>query len=181
MDMAHMKDLLRRLRPVASDRRGVSAIEFALIVPVVMVPLYFGAIEMGFALTAERRVVAVSSALADLVAQAETVSDADLEDILDIGAWIMEPLPTADMSLVITSVVTDEDSDAEVAWSKQRNGTAHAEGGAFALPDGVAGPSSSVIVAEATYNYTIPLLNKPYVFSHTFYSKPRRSSTVEQE
>ncbi len=57
--------LLKRL---LQDRRGVSAIEFALIAPV-MITIYFGLIEFSQGYMAERRAGHVASMVADLVAQ----------------------------------------------------------------------------------------------------------------
>ena len=55
------------------DRRGVAAVEFALIAPA-MVLLYCGLVELCQAVIAERKANHVASAIGDLVTQAETVS-----------------------------------------------------------------------------------------------------------
>lgn len=52
------------------DRRGVAAIEFALIVPI-MSAMFIGAVELSQVITVDRRVTQVASATADLVARAE--------------------------------------------------------------------------------------------------------------
>jgi hypothetical protein len=55
---------------------------------------------------------------------------------------------------------------------------------AYAVPDGLTEPGSSVIVAEITYGFT-PLLDLRQIISpgsfniaRTFYTRPRRSLTV---
>ncbi len=154
------------------DRRGVSAIEFALILPAILVPLYFGAVEMGFALTAERRVATVAGAAADLVAQTQKINDAALEDILDISGLIMAPLPQDSMSIVLTSLLIDENANVTVDWSKARGGSAHTRGSSMTLPPGIDN-EGGVIVAEVSYPYTIPVIGTTYTLQHTFYSAPR--------
>ena len=59
------------------DRRGVSAIEFGFIAPVILT-IYMGLAELSEGLTAQRRVSHVSSALGDLVAQSDVVTVASL-------------------------------------------------------------------------------------------------------
>ena len=49
------------LATLAHDTHGVSAVEFALILPV-MITMYIGAVEFSHALTVDRRVTAVASA-----------------------------------------------------------------------------------------------------------------------
>ena len=52
------------------DSRGVAAIEFAMIVPI-MSAMFIGAVEVSQAITVDRRVTQVASSTADLVARAE--------------------------------------------------------------------------------------------------------------
>ena len=68
----------------AADRSGVSAIEFAFILPL-MLALYLGGIELGDAYSVKRKVTRVTSSLSDLVTQSKAISDADIAAIT-IGA-----------------------------------------------------------------------------------------------
>ena len=61
------------LRRLIADRRGVSAVEFALVAPI-LVLLYFGLVELSQAATADRRLAHATSAVGDLVAQASSVT-----------------------------------------------------------------------------------------------------------
>lgn len=173
---------LGRLRRWRGDERGISAVEFALILPI-MLTMYIGAVEFSHALTIDRRVTAVASAAADLVAQAEQVSDSDLNDIFEASTTIMMPYSATPISIVLTSVVADEENRTKVAWSAAHNGTPHAEGTDFTVPDGLTQPFSSVIVAEVSYNYTPPVgefLTGGITMTDKFYLRPRRSLTVEK-
>lgn len=172
-----------RLRAWRRDERGLSAVEFALILPI-MITLYIGVVEFSHALTIDRRVTAVASAAADLVAQSEEVSDSDLLDIFTAASSVMLPYSAVPISIVLTSVVADEDNETTVDWSSAHNGTAHAENSDFALPDGLTQPFSSVIVAEVSYTYDPPVgqfLTGGVNLTDTFYLRPRRSLTVEKK
>ena len=63
------------------DRRGVSAIEFAMLVPILTL-MYIGTVQIGNLLTLMRRVETAASTAADLAAQKREVSVAELDDIV---------------------------------------------------------------------------------------------------
>ena len=148
---------MRSIRHLPRDRRAVAAIEFALILPV-MVLLFLGAVEIGKALFVDRKVVTVASAGGDLVAQGEEVSDSAMADIFAAMDLIFEPYPGADATYFIASIIIDpDDPDAEdtiVDWSDGRGVTLPADGDPFVLPAGlIPGVGDSVIIAEVTYTY----------------------------
>ena len=94
------------LAALARDTHGVSAVEFALILPV-MITMYIGAVEFSDALTVDRRVTAVASAATDLTAQTEEVSASSINDIFTAATSIMLPYSATPISIVLTSVVAD--------------------------------------------------------------------------
>ena len=165
------------------DRHGVSAVEFALLLPVLIL-IYVGIVESGNAITIYRRTSAVASTAADLTAQVKSVSTADLQDIVAASTSILAPHSTTPLKIVLSSVVADQNNNGKVAWSYASKGSPRATGSAYAVPAGLTEANSSVIVAEITYAFT-PLLNLSSVFSpgsfdmkRTFYARPRRSLTV---
>lgn len=180
----------RGLRRALSDWRGVSAIEFALLAPVLII-LYVASTELGNALTISRRTSAVASTAADLASQVKSVSNADLADITSAASSILTPYPTAPLKIVLTSVVADDKNTTKVDWSYATNGGGpRAKGSAVTLPVGLTQANSSVIMAEVTYAFT-PLTNLnlnfgdrgsftmgSFTMSRTFYTRPRKSLTV---
>jgi Flp pilus assembly protein TadG len=165
------------------DKRAVSAIEFALLAPVILL-MYVGTAEIGNLLTVERRVEAVASTAADLTAQVKQVSNNDLSDISDASKSILAPFDTGPLKIVLSSVVADQNNNGKVAWSYSKYGSPRAVNSSYTLPTGTTVANSSVIVAEVTYAFK-PLLDLKKVFSpgafnlqRTFYARPRRSLTV---
>ncbi|MCE9650595.1 MAG: pilus assembly protein [Parvibaculum sp.] len=164
----------------ARSTRGMVAIEFALIVPV-MITIYFGTIETTNAMTAARRVTNVAQTAADLTAQAASVSTSDINDIFAASVAILTPFPTSPVKITITSIVASSSSATtlSVAWSKTYNGATART--AAVLPSGLTTAGSSVIMVEVTYTYTSPIatfITGPIVMKETAYLKPRRSVTV---
>jgi Flp pilus assembly protein TadG len=176
------RELLQKGR-VWRCKRGVSAIEFALLAPIVLL-MYVGTVEIGNLLTIQRRIETVASTAADLTAQVKQVSDSDLTDIVAASSNIIDPYDTTPLKIVLLSVVADENNKTTVAWSYSSTGSGLADGSDYTLPTGTTEPYSSVIVAEVTYAFK-PILDPKIYFSpgpinlqRTFYARPRRSLTV---
>lgn len=175
--------LMDGLAALWRDRRGISAVEFALIVPI-MITLYVGAVEFSHALTIDRRVTTVASSAADLVAQSEELTDSELQDIFKAAGSIMAPYSTSPLKMVLTSVVADVNNKTTVDWSAASSGSAYAKNANFALPAGLTQPFSSVIVAEVTYNYDPAVgqfLSGGITMTEKFYLRPRRSLKVAKQ
>jgi Flp pilus assembly protein TadG len=156
------------------DERGVSAVEFALLAPV-LIAFYFGMAEFCQGFMAQKRMGHVSAMVADLVAQEETVAIANLDDIFDIGSLIMKPFATAALKQRVSSV-TRTSGVARVDWSRGDGMTARAVNSTITLPTDLIANGESVIVSEATYDYDSPVdYFMPGItrFSHIYYLRPR--------
>ena len=101
--LALIAGMWRKLR---GDRRGVSAVEFALLAPA-LIACYFGLAEMCGALLAERKASHIASAVGDLVAQTTTIHDSDMTDIWTVSATLMAPMSTTTLKMRVTSIVAD--------------------------------------------------------------------------
>lgn len=89
------------------DRRGNAAVEFALVVPL-MLALFFGTVEFSSAVSAQRKVVLAARTMSDLVSQSSVVDDNDLTNFYKAAQSIMYPFPTSpDFKVRITSLYVD--------------------------------------------------------------------------
>ncbi len=162
------------IRRWVGDERGVSAIEFAMLAPVLIL-FYMGMTEFCQGFMAQKRMGHVSAMVADLIAQEETVTPATIDDIFDIGGLIMKPFPTATLNQRVSSV-SRTSGTARVDWSRGDGMTARGVGSTMTLPADLIEDGESVIVAEVTYDYDsaadylMPGLTR---FSHTYYLRPR--------
>ncbi|MFN3931968.1 MAG: TadE/TadG family type IV pilus assembly protein [Brevundimonas sp.] len=171
------RSLIRRL---TGDERGVSAIEFALIAPI-MIAFYMGMTEFCQGFMAQKRMGHVSSMVADLVAQEATVTPATVTDIFDIGDLIMAPFPTATLRQRVSSV-TMTNGVAVVDWSRGEGEAPRATGSAMVIPPDLVTNGESLIVSEVTYDYDsaadylMPGLTR---FAQNQYLRPRKSARTE--
>ena len=168
---------LTRLR---GDRRGVSAVEFALIAPIIIV-FYFGLAEFCQAFMAQKRMGRTAAAVADLVTQNETVSRADIADVFEVGDLMMRPFSAEPLSQRATAVTLQANGRVEVDWSLGQGMAARAPGSEVTLPNGLVAEGESLVMTEITYDYVSPfadLLPGMTRFSHTYYLRPRKVEQV---
>lgn len=157
------------------DRRGVSALEFALIAPV-MIAFYFGMSEFAQAFMAQKRMAHATSVVADLAAQDDALDGAEIADIFAAGQAVMQPYSTARLSLRLSSITVNSSGTANVDWSRGSGMAARSEGSTMTLPDGIVTNGESVIVAESTYDFESPVgafLPGLTRFNRTYYLRPR--------
>ena len=175
---------MRRLTPAARlprDEKGVSAVEFAFIAPVLILA-YFGVAELCGAMLAERKASHTASAIGDLVAQVSTIHDTDIANIFAIGGIIMSPDPTTTLGMRVTSVQASAGGVTTVGWSDASGTmTAATPGAGITIPANLIGASQSIIKSDVTYTYNVPvayLLPSAFTYNYTYYLRPRITDPI---
>jgi Flp pilus assembly protein TadG len=182
-----MATVLTRLRDLRSDHGGVAAIEFAIVLPFMLV-LYIGGVELGDGLAIQVKVTDTTHIVADLVTQQTTSTTKTMVDtILGASSATMAPYSSAPYSaanLVVTvsEVSTNASGAATVTWSDSLNGTKRPVGQVMTLPAQLAGQANiSLILGEVSYLYT-PNLGYNIVgtvtISDSYYLFPRNSASI---
>lgn len=174
-----------RRRPLAQfwrDRRGVSAVEFAFIAPV-LVFFYFGMAELTSAMMAQRRLSHIAASLGDIVARDTQLTDARRTDIFQVGSVLMAPFPTSSLRMCIVSITSNAAGADVVAWSEASNAPTNcpAAGATVDIPASVLPANQSVIMSKASYDFSSPinfLSTDMFTFRRTFYLRPRISEQV---
>lgn len=142
----------RFLRGFLQDRRGVSALEFSFILPL-MVALYLGCVEIGNGLSAQFKTTLAARTVADLSSQYTTINNATMTSILGASSAVMTPFSSSDAVVIVSEVTTDAKGNATIAWSDALNGTARQAGSSVTLPANVGAPNVSLLWGEVTYPY----------------------------
>lgn len=172
--------LTTRVSRFAGNRDGVSAVEFALILPVFAL-LFFGSIEVSFLMTVDRKVTQTASTLGDLVARGTTMTENEVNDIFAASSALFAPYDGSTAEMRVTSI-QQENGKVEVAWSRAKNMTAYSPGTSVTVPNGLLSNGQSVIFAEVSYDYKSTLgffLPTAKTLSEEFYLRPRRVDAVE--
>ncbi len=171
------------LRRLPRDQGGATAIEFALIAPI-MILLYFGLVEFSQGFMAQRRASHAASVVSDLIAQSEQTSRAGIDAVFAVGGLIMRPFPASELSVRASSIAVDANGKATVEWS-------HGNGKALAplqrddpitdLPSDVVEKEQTIIMGETEYVYQSPfaaVLPKPVTLSRRYFLRPRTVDRV---
>ena len=166
------------------DQRGVAAVEFILIAPMMLV-LMFGTVQFTSAYAAARKLTQVAHTMSDLISQAATVGSCDITNALKVGNVIMSPYPVSTLTGTISEVYIDPTTlKATIVWSQGKS--PHGTGSAVTLPAGIAIGGKYLIMSEVTYDYQ-PLvgfdassgfISQIFHWTRTTYSGPRQSADV---
>ncbi len=162
------------------DRRGVSAVEFAMLLPL-MVTLFLGSVEISQGVGIDRKVTLTTRTVADLSSQVSSINNADMTNILNASTSVMSPYAISTLKITVSCITIDSSGNAKITWSDTRNGTTRSVGSSVTLPSALAVPSTSLIWSEVSYGYT-PTIGK--VISGTLnladqiYMRPRLSDTI---
>jgi Flp pilus assembly protein TadG len=170
----------RRVRKLLGDKRGVAAVEFAVIVPVMLV-LFFGVDEFSSVVAVDRKVTLMARTLSDLTSQNESVSDAQLTNFFNASTAIMTPYPAAPVRSTITELYVDPTTkEARVQWSQ--GAAPRATGTTVIIPDALKVGDTYLIFSEVTYRY-VPTVGYAMAkaginLSDATFTRPRQSLCV---
>jgi Flp pilus assembly protein TadG len=176
---------VRAARALARDKRGVSAVEFALVLPL-MVTLFLATVETTQGLQADRKVSLAARALSDLASQATTIADADMSNILDATADVIAPFNVSNAQMVVTGIQTDILGVSRAVWSDARNATRYSCGQVMTIPTELKptlGTTGFLVLAEVKYSYTPTvayLISGSLLLSDRLYTRPRIGETVSR-
>jgi len=153
-----LRGLLRRF---VRERGGVSAVEFALILPF-MLTLYLGGSELGDGMAIQFKATLAARTVADLATQYTNIPDTTtMNQLLGAASTVMTPYPTANMTVVVTELkLVNGSSTGTVVWSASNTGSGRAVGSTFPLPTAMQAlatastPTVYMILGETTYPYT---------------------------
>lgn len=177
--------MMKRFSPLSAlkrfkrDTRGIAAVEFALMAPVLLLVL-MGVVELTNALSAKRKLMASVQSTADLIGQQTNVTANDLNLYLLGGQLAFAPFDTNKLKLGVASVRYDDTTgNPYVDWSKAYNG------GVVLDPElkaqGFGQPGESLIIVTGTYEYSpIASIIMPGAITLTeaAYVRPRTASYV---
>jgi Flp pilus assembly protein TadG len=181
-NFSFLTGLSRKVASLRRDQKGVSAVEFAMMLPL-MVTLYLGAVEVSQAVAIHRKVTLTARTVADLASQVTSINNADMTNMLTAASAVVAPFPSGELKVTVSAVTIDANGIARVAWSDTLNGTARAVNSTVSLPSAVNIPNSQLIWSEVRYNY-LPTVG--YVVTGALnlfdqiYMRPRLSESVNR-
>ncbi len=196
-----MLRLARLYRRFIASTRGVVAIEFAAILPVLLVML-LATFDGGNAIVVYMKVRSATYVLASVTNQYSTtmpIQAANMTGIMSATSAVLSPYSSTPVVAIISEleVSAAKATTGTVRWSATLNGTALSAGSTVTLPSTLntknnntcttysktlgANPGCYLILAQVSYTYT-PLFGffskSGITFSDTVYATPRSSSCI---
>jgi len=177
-----MVPVVSRLSDFIRRNDGVSAVEFAIVLPF-MVLLYVGGVEAGEALAIDYKTTITARAVADLATQYVSISNSTMATILGASSRIIAPYPSSTIVVTVSEVSIDANGRATISWSDSLNGTARPVGQAVTLPTAVRTANTSLIWGEVTYSYSPQIgrvLTGTWPIYENIFLYPRLSSSISR-
>jgi Flp pilus assembly protein TadG len=180
-NFAFLAGLSRQISALRRDRKGVSAVEFAMVLPL-MVALYIGTVEISQGVAIQRKVTLATRTVADLASQTTSINNSDAANLGKAALAVIAPYSGAPLNGAVSAVNIDANGIAKIAWSDPINGgTPKAANSTVTVPPALNVPNSQLIWSELRYQYKpdfgAALVGEINLFEQ-IYMRPRLSETV---
>ena len=178
-----MTSLSLRLRQFRADQDAVAAIEFAIVLPFMLL-LCIGGVELGNALAINVKLTETVHTVADIVSQNKCVTTSDVSGILAASSKVLAPYDVTNAVVTVSEVQPNGDGlTGKVIWSQSLNGTARTPSSNVTLPTSLQGvpTTAGLILGEATYFYTPNLgytISGTVALGDAYYLFPRQTDFV---
>lgn len=147
--------LIDKMRLLRSDVRGVGAVEFALIAPLLLF-LYITSFELTIGLSVSKRVTRTASTIADLVTQQSKVTTSDLQQMTSVANAVFTPYKPENLKIKVTGVTLDASSNPTVAWSWAQDGSRpYANASSVNVPTDMRSASTFLVRAEVSVTHQL--------------------------
>lgn len=158
---ARFNRMLTRLR---GDTRGVSAIEFAMLAPI-MIALYFGCVAVSDGVAIDRKVSLTAAALANLTASCgdssgssgcsnNIISKSEIDNVFAASSAILAPYSPGPLQMTISCLNIDANQNVTVKWSATQGGSERTSFTFDSSNQALEVASTQLIYAEVSYAYT---------------------------
>jgi Flp pilus assembly protein TadG len=168
------------VRRFARDRDGVSAVEFAIVLPF-MLTLYLGGVELGEGLSIKFKTTLAARTVTDLASQYVSIDGTNMQNILGASSTVLSPYSTAGVVVTLTELTVNSSGKGVVQWSCSLNGTAYTANQKLTMPTNLQTTGITLLYGEVTYPYTPPIgyaITGTYNIYQNMYFYPRLSATI---
>jgi Flp pilus assembly protein TadG len=156
-------------------RGGLAALEFALLVPM-MVFLLFASVELLDALDVNQRAQNATASIADVAARDTEISNAEIAGMWSALDVLLFPGGGGEMEIRLSSVRIVDATTAVVVWSEGNGMAPRSANSPITLPAAMMTPGTSVMIAESSFPYDAPLgflFSGPVNLTHIAYRRSR--------
>jgi Flp pilus assembly protein TadG len=185
--LSHFGSAKRLLGRCLVGRAGTAGVEFALVVPLLLL-LFAGTADLGHALTVSRKIDELSSTTGDMISQQSTWTEKDVAKLLTGVSFILQPYSLTDLKITLSVVDIGVGGTATVGWSAALNALPLATGmkSDIPVPAQIQQQGVQVVVTHVRYRLTTPVSKlfsfftgtNGYNYDRYFFSRPRAANTI---
>jgi Flp pilus assembly protein TadG len=137
---------------------GVGAVEFALIVPVLLI-LYVGALELSVAMSVDKKVAKATSITADLITQGTSTDKTSMQEMLGVAKSILAPFDGTSLEMEVVGIEVDSAGTATIAWSwDETNSRPYVNGDPIEIPTAFEIPDTFLLQTKVDLDYDLLML-----------------------
>ena len=193
----------RSVVDLMENYRGNAAVEFSVIVPVMLV-MFFGTVELSSGVAVDRKTTLVARTVSDLTSQlanqsaasttAPNITDAYILNVFTSAIAILQPYQAGSASATVSEIYVDKNQKATIQWSKAAtyvNGATQATLATSSrnpndvvtsiVPSQLLVKQTYLILSEVNYTYTPAVgyvMKVPITLKDTAYTRPRQFSCL---
>lgn len=165
-----LRRLVRKARHLRRDRRAAAAVEFAVILPVLLA-IWAGMTELAHAIDEWRKLTLLARTVADLTAQGDSknpIGPTLMSDIFASATTVMRPFDTANAKIVVSAMGVGLTGSTQIptVCSSYANGNAAARSTGLAsnltVPPGYQTTGMRYVLSEVSITYT-PMIGSALV------------------
>ena len=171
----------------AKDRTGLAGIEFALVLPLMLL-LVAGVADLGLGLMVDRKINQIATITSDVVAQENGWTESELDSLLGGAAAILTPFDSGELKIVVSVLDFDSAGNGSVNWSRAYQTSALDAGTAWpdAISADVIETGVQMVITEVDYRGSTAVTGllsaltgvESYGFSAKAMARPRVGDTV---
>jgi Flp pilus assembly protein TadG len=182
------KNITKPVSELINCERGVGAVEFALLVPVLLI-LYVGSLEISVAMSVNKKVAKASAVATDIISQSTSTDQSILQEMLGVAKSVIAPFNADNLDFEVIGIKIDNSGNATISWSwDEDNNTPFVANTPITIPTAYAIPNTFLLKTTINMDYKFIMalrdtvndgfVNRTVDMQKVYYLHPREAEDI---